>query len=183
LGGFGSVDCVVNNAGVAPRQLSDVLTLSPQNFDFNINVNLRGNLFLAQAFARLMEAAEPGPYYRSMIFITSIAANHVSIAIPEYSISKAGLSMVAGLFAVTLAKRGIQVHEVRPGFIHTAMTKSEGSPSEAIEGHIRDGHVPMNRWGEEWDVGRSVATLASGDLPYLVGHPVYVDGGLAIRKI
>jgi NAD(P)-dependent dehydrogenase (short-subunit alcohol dehydrogenase family) len=179
-GAFGAIDCLVNNAGVAPLRLSNVLTLTPEAFEHNIGINLRGNFFLAQAVGRLMQAAEAGPYYRSMMFITSIAANHVSVDIPEYCISKAGLSMVAGLFALTLAGSGIHVHEIRPGFIRTAMTASEGAPSEAIEAHIRNGDVPMNRWGEESDVGRTVATLAAGELPYLVGHPVYVDGGYGI---
>lgn len=179
---FGGIDCMVNNAGVAPLALADVLTLTPHAYDHTMNINLRGNFFLAQAVARLMVAEGAGGQYRSMVFITSIAANHVSVAIPEYCISKSGLSMVAGLFALTLAGHGIQVHEVRPGFIRTAMTtQGEGSPTEAIEAHIAAGHVPMNRWGEEADVGRTVATLAAGDLPFTVAHPVYVDGGYGIQ--
>ncbi|MDF1802125.1 SDR family oxidoreductase [Thalassovita sp.] len=80
------------------------------------------------------------------------------------------------------AGSGIQVHEVRPGFIRTAMTTAgEGSPTQAIEAHIAAGHVPMNRWGEEHDVGRSVAMLALGDLPFSVAHPIYVDGGYGIH--
>jgi NAD(P)-dependent dehydrogenase (short-subunit alcohol dehydrogenase family) len=179
---FGGIDCLVNNAGVAPLALSDVLTLTREAYEHTMNINLRGNLFLAQAIARLMVAAEPLGFARSMIFITSIAANHVSVAIPEYCISKSGLSMVAGLFALTLAGHGIQVQEVRPGFIRTDMTTAgEGSPTEAIEAHIAAGHVPMNRWGEEEDVGRTVAMLAAGDLPFSVAHPIYVDGGYGIR--
>lgn len=178
---FGGFDCLVNNAGVAPKQLSDVLTLTPEDFEHNISINLRGNLFLSQAMARLMAQEEASDIYRSMVFITSIAVDHVSVAIPEYCISKAGLSMVSGLFALTLAEVGIQVHEVRPGFIRTDMTTAgEGSPTEAIEAHIAAGHVPMNRWGEEADVGRTVAMLAAGELPFSTGHPVYVDGGYGI---
>ena len=179
---FGGVDCLVNNAGVAPMALSDVLTLTPEAYDRTMSINLRGNFFLAQAVARLMRQEAETEFYRSMVFVTSIAANHVSVAIPEYCISKSGLSMAAGLFALTLAEAGIHVHELRPGFIRTAMTtEGEGSPTEAIEAHIAAGHVPMNRWGEEADVGRTVAMLASGDLPFSVAHPVYVDGGYGIH--
>lgn len=179
---FGGIDCLVNNAGVAPLALSDVLTLSPDAYEHTMNINLRGNLFLSQAIANLMVAEKTPPFARSMIFITSIAANHVSVAIPEYCISKSALSMVAGLFALTLAGHGIQVQEVRPGFIRTDMTTAgEGSPTEAIEAHIAAGHVPMNRWGEEDDVGRTVAMLAGNELPFSVAHPIYVDGGYGIR--
>lgn len=179
---FDGIDCLVNNAGVAPVALSDVLSITPEDFDRNLGINLRGNMFLAQAIGRLMVQASDTPHYRSMVFITSIAANHVSVAIPEYCVAKAGLSMVANLFALTLADKGIHVHELRPGFIRTDMTTAgEGSPTEAIEAHIAAGHVPQNRWGEERDVGDSVAMLASGDLPFSVAHPVYVDGGYGIR--
>lgn len=178
---FGGIDCMVNNAGVAPQQLSDILTLTPEAFDHNFGINLRGNLFLAQAVAKLMVQDDARTFYRSMVFITSIAADHVSVAIPEYCISKAALSMVSGLFALTLTDSDIHVHEVRPGFIRTDMTTAgEGSPTEAIEAHIAAGHVPMNRWGEEQDVGRTVAMLAAGELPFSVAHPVYVDGGYAV---
>lgn len=179
---FGSIDCMVNNAGVAPLAISDVLTLTPEGYAHTMEVNLRGTFFLAQAVARLMTGAETGGHYRSMVFITSIAANHVSPAIPDYCISKAGLSMVAGLFALTLAEHGIHVHEVRPGFIRTAMTtEGEGAPTEAIEAHISAGEVPLGRWGEEADVGRTVATLAAGDLPFTVAHPVFADGGYGVH--
>ena len=180
---FGRIDCLVNNAGVAPRQLSDVLSLSPDAFEHNLGVNLRGTFFFAQAVGRLMVANPPDEdVHRSMVFVTSIAANHVSTAIPEYCISKAGLSMVAGLFALTLAAQNIHVYELRPGFIKTEMTtQGEGSPTEAIEAHIAAGHVPMNRWGMEDDVGKATAMLAAGELPYSVAHPIYVDGGYGIR--
>jgi len=177
---FGAIDCVVNNAGVAPRQPSNVLTITPEDFDFTMDINLRGNMFLAQAFGRLMAEAAPGPHYRSMVFVTSIAANHVSVDIPEYSISKTGLSMVASLFALTLATYGIIVNEIRPGFIRTDMTSNNGVVQDAIEEHIRNGEVPMNRWGEEEDVGRTVATLATGGLPFSIAHPIYVDGGYGV---
>lgn len=180
---FGAIDCVVHNAGIAPRALSDMLSITPDGLEENLRVNMRGNMFLAQAFGRLMAEADPAPHYRSMVFITSIAANHVSASIPEYCISKAALSMVAGLFARTLVHRGIHVHEVRPGFIRTAMTTNNGVAQEEIEAHIARGDVPMNRWGEEEDVGRAVASLAAGALPYMIGHPVYVDGGYGIAAV
>lgn len=177
---FGGIDCLVNNAGIAPHKLNDILDLDADSFDRNLGVNLRGSFFLTQAFARRMRDAAQNSFYRSIIFISSIAASHVSTDLAEYCISKAGLSMVSRLFAVRLADCGVHVHEVRPGFIRTAMTASAAAPRGRIEAHIESGDVPLHRWGEPKDVGQSVATLAAGEMPYLVGQAIYVDGGYHI---
>lgn len=180
---FGGIECMVNNAGVAPLQRGSVLTLTPEAYDHTMNVNLRGKLFFAQAVARLMVEDTDNPYYRSMFFLASMAAEKVSVGMPEYSISKAAISMTSRAFALTLAEYGIQVHEIRPGFIRTEMTQGGGGvQAQSIERRIAAGEVPMRRWGEEEDVGRTIATLASGDLPFTTAHPIYVDGGYTAPK-
>ncbi|MDO6966166.1 3-ketoacyl-ACP reductase [Rhizobium alvei] len=171
---FGGVDCLVNNAGVAARPLTDILDLSPEAFDFNLGINLRGTFFLTQAMSRKMLAEPDTSFYRSVIFITSIAAEHVSIDRSQYCVSKAGLSMTAKLYAVRLAAAGIHVHEVRPGFIKTDMTASASTAK--IDAYIESGGVPLRRWGRPEDVGATTATLASGAMPYLNGQAIYVDG-------
>lgn len=179
---FGGVDCMLSNAGIAPQRGS-ILTMTPEAFDRTMNVNLRGNLFMAQAVARLMVEEETSSHYRSMIFISSIAAEHISVGMADYSISKSALSTVSQAFGLTLAKYGIQVHEVRPGFIRTEMTMGDdGSTQASVNRRIEAGAIPMNRWGEEADVGKTVATLASGDLPFTTAHPIYADGGFLVFK-
>jgi NAD(P)-dependent dehydrogenase (short-subunit alcohol dehydrogenase family) len=112
---------------------------------------------------------------RSIVTITSVNAEIASISRGEYCISKAGASMLTRLFALRLAADGIGVYEVRPGVIRTAMT---APVAERYERAIADGLSPIARWGEAEDVGRTVATLAKGGLPFSVGQIVYVDGGL-----
>lgn len=175
---FGAVDCLVNNAGIAARPLTDILDLGTEAFDRNLNINLRGTFFLTQAFARRMIAETDTPHYRSIVIVSSIAASHVSVDRAQYCVSKAALSMVTKLYAVRLAEYGIHVHEVRPGFIRTAMTAS--APRGKIDDYIESGAVPLRRWGRDTDIGRSISTLASGALPYLDGQPIYVDGGYHI---
>lgn len=174
-GAFGAVDCLVNNAGVAARPLTDILDLGTEAFDRNLGVNLHGTFFLTQAFARRMIAAADTPHYRSIVIVSSIAASHVSTDRAQYCVSKAALSMVAKLYAARLAEYGIHVHEIRPGFIRTAMTAS--APRGKIDDYIEGGAVPLRRWGEATDIGRSIATLASGAMPYLDGQAIYIDGG------
>lgn len=177
---FGGVECLVDNAGIAARPLTDVLELGREAFDRSVAVNLRGTFFLTQAFANRMLAAPRtkvrGP--RSIVVVTSIAADEPHVDRAQYCLTKSALSMMTKLFAVRLAAADIAVHEVRPGFIRTAMTSSAGS--ETIDGWIREGRVPLRRWGDPDEVGRTVATLARGDLAYSTGQTVYVAGGLEV---
>lgn len=175
---FGGIDCLVNNAGVAARPLTDILDLSFDAFDFSLNINLRGSFFLTQAFANKLLVEKKSDFYRSVIFVTSIAAEHVSIDRSQYCISKAGLSMVSKLFAVRLAKENVHVHEVRPGFIETEMTASANT--DKIDAYIESGGVPLRRWGKADDVGKLIAGLSSGEFPYLNGQAIYVDGAFHI---
>lgn len=174
---LGPVDALVNNAGIAARPLTDILELSAEGFDGNLAVNLRGTFFLTQAMARRM-IARSSAHYRSITFIASIAATHVSTDRSQYCVAKAALSMVTQLYADRLGAAGIAVHEIRPGFIRTEMTGS--APTGKIDAYIDSGAVAQRRWGESADVGRVAATLAAGDLPYVTGQPIYVDGGYHI---
>lgn len=174
---LGPIDALVNNAGIASRPLTDILDISAEAFDRNLGINLRGSFFLTQAVARRM-LARSVETYRSITFITSIAASHASPDRSPYCVSKAGLSMAARLFAERLGGNGIAVHEVRPGFIRTEMTGS--APTGKIDAYIENGTVPMRRWGQSGDIGAVVSALAAGALPYVTGQPIYVDGGFHI---
>jgi NAD(P)-dependent dehydrogenase (short-subunit alcohol dehydrogenase family) len=178
---FGRLDCLVNNAGVSVLDRGDLLDASVESYDRCLAINTRGPFFLTQAFARRLVAAPPtDDSHRSVVFITSVNAEAVSTNRGEYCVSKAGLSMVAKLFAARLAAAGIGVYEIRPGVIRTDMT----APSKERYDHLfaNDG-APIPRWGEAADVGRVVATAASGDLPYTVGLAIPVDGGLGMRRL
>jgi 3-oxoacyl-[acyl-carrier protein] reductase len=176
---FGRLDCLVNNAGVSVLSRGDLLDVSPESYDRCLNVNLRGPFFLTQRIARRMLEQAPracGPS-RSIVSITSVNAELASINRGEYCISKAGAAMLTRLFALRLAPHGIGVFEVRPGIIRTAMT---GPSAERYEREIAQGLTPIARWGEPADIGRAVATIATGQLPFSAGQVVYVDGGLSL---
>ena len=88
--------------------------------------------------------------------------------------------MGASLFATTLAPLGAQVFEVRPGIIKTDMTSAVESKYDTL---IASGLVPQLRWGSAEDVGKTVASLASGNLPYSTGTVIHVDGGMHIPRL
>ncbi|HWE36143.1 MAG TPA: 3-ketoacyl-ACP reductase [Isosphaeraceae bacterium] len=179
---FGRVDVWVNNAGVAPEKRLDLLETTPESFDRVLGTNLRGPFFLTQAVARAMISLTAGGAVDApqIHFITSVSSRFVSVQRGDYCVAKAGLSMVAQLFAARLAEHGIAVFEVRPGVIATDMT---APVSDDYDRRIAAGLSPIRRWGTPADVGRAVAALASGAFPFTTGQVVHVDGGLHIPRL
>jgi NAD(P)-dependent dehydrogenase (short-subunit alcohol dehydrogenase family) len=90
--------------------------------------------------------------------------------------------MMSKLFALRLAEAGVGVYEIRPGIIATDMT-APTAVKERYDQFIAGGNVPIARWGQPQDIGKAVATLASGDLPYTAGQAVFVDGGLNLSRL
>jgi 3-oxoacyl-[acyl-carrier protein] reductase len=182
LNRMGRVDLWVNNAGIAPAERRDLLDQTPESWDRVLGVNLRGPFFLTQAVARTMVdlvargiVAEP-----QIVFVTSVSSSYASVNRGEYCVSKAGLSMVARLFAVRLADLGVRVYEIRPGIIATDMT---GPVKDLYDRRIADGLTPIRRWGTAEDVGRAVAAIASGAFPFSTGEVFHVDGGLHLDRL
>lgn len=176
---LGAVDCLVSNAGVPAKMRGDMLDIAPENFDFVLDVNLRGAFFLAQEAAKRMTARETDTY-RSLLFVTSVSADMVSIERAEYCISKAGAAMMAELFAVRLAPLGIGVFELRPGIIETGMT---AGVKDKYTARIEGGLVPAGRWGQPADIGSVVVPLATGQMAFANGAVIPVDGGLSISRL
>jgi 3-oxoacyl-[acyl-carrier protein] reductase len=179
---FGGINALINNAGRAPRVRADLLEASEESFEEVLRTNLRGPYFLTQAVARRMQQDRKvdAAFAAAIVFITSVSAALASPNRGEYCVSKAGLSMAARLFAVRLAADGIPVYEVRPGIVQTDMT---AAVRDAYDRRIADGLVPENRWGQPADVGRAVATLVRGDIPYATGTIINIDGGLSTPRL
>lgn len=176
----GRIDLWVNNAGVAPERRVDLLETSEESWDRVLETNLRGPFFLTQAVVKAMLEQRAAGLVEDpqVVFITSISSRFASVNRGEYCVAKAGLSMVAQLFAARLAGAGIRVYEVRPGLIQTDMTRAVRA---AYDERIAGGLVPMGRWGTPEDVGRAVACIADGGLAYSTGAVIDVDGGLGLR--
>jgi NAD(P)-dependent dehydrogenase (short-subunit alcohol dehydrogenase family) len=175
----GPLHCLVNNAGLQTRERVDILQLPEAEFDRLMAVNLRGTFFLTQAVANAMLADDPVPG-RSIVSITSVAARAANPMSAAYCMTKAGLSMMVRLFALRLATAGIASFEVRPGLIRTPMNADDLRPYLAA---FESGRVPYRDWGQIEQVGKAVATLASGDIPYSTGEVINVAGGFQIEQI
>ncbi len=178
---LGSVEVLVNNAGIAPRQRVDLLEATEESFTEVLATNLVGPYFLTQAAARYwLDRPAETDRRRAVIFVTSISAAYASTSRGEYCVSKAGLAMARELFAVRLAEAGIGVYEVRPGLMETDMTRPVKAKYDAL---IAEGLVPQKRWGSPEDVGRAVAALVGGDFDFSQGTVVEVDGGFSLLRL
>jgi len=176
---FGRLDALVNNAGIAPAVRADLLEMGEDSFDRVMGVNLKAPFFLTQLVAARW-SAENDTDGKSIVFISSISADTVSVNRGEYCISKAGTAMAVSLFAARLAEANVGVYEVRPGIIKTDMTAAVESKYDKL---IEEGLVPQKRWGLPDDLGKVVSALVGGDFAFATGSVIPVDGGLHIRRL
>ncbi len=178
---FGRIDVLVNVAGVAPRVRADLLEMTEESYDFVMDINTKGTLFLTQAAAKYMIQNEPEQGIRGYICnISSMSAYTSSVNRGEYCISKAGVSMITTLFADRLAEYGIPVNEIRPGIIATDMTSKVQAKYDKL---IAEGILPIKRWGTPEDIALGVWALCSGATPYVTGVSLDVDGGFHMQRL
>ena len=153
---FGKIDLLVNNAGVAPKVRKDILEISGEDFDYVLDINLKGTFFVTQKFVPLLIKNQKS----RIVNISSMSAYTASVNRGEYCISKAGISMITKLFAVRLAEYGVSVLEIRPGIIETDMTSKV---KEKYEKLIAEGITPIRRMGNPEDIGKCVLSIAKGN--------------------
>ena len=176
---YARIDILVNVAGVAPKVRSDLLEMSEKSYDFVMDINTKGTLFLTQSVANLMKNND-GENKGAIVNISSMSGYTSSTNRGEYCISKAGVTMITTLFADRLAEYGITVNEIRPGIIKTGMTEKVKAKYDAL---IDGGLLPLKRWGTPEDVAMAVLALSNGSLPYVTGQSIDVDGGFHIRRL
>jgi NAD(P)-dependent dehydrogenase (short-subunit alcohol dehydrogenase family) len=182
LSHFGSVNVLVNNAGIAPRERADILHAKEEIWDEVMEINLKGPYFLTQLFANyfVKKKVENPLFEASIINISSISAFVASVNRGEYCISKAGIAMATKLWATRLGEYDIPVYEIQPGIIKTDMT---AGVVEKYDKLFQEGITLQRRWGLPDDVGKVAAMLAQGNMPYATGQAIKVDGGLHIQRL
>ncbi|MEE9314795.1 MAG: 3-oxoacyl-ACP reductase family protein [Rhizobiaceae bacterium] len=171
---FGDIDILVNNAGIAIG--GDFLTLSEEDFDKVLRVNLKGSFLCSQAVARLMvkrvEAGGPAGC------IINMSSTNAVLAIPAqipYTVSKGGVRQLTNVLAQYLAPHGIRVNAIGPGSIATEMLESVNNNPEAKRKMLS--RTPMLRVGEPEEIAGIATFLATSDAGYVTGQTIYADGG------
>jgi NAD(P)-dependent dehydrogenase (short-subunit alcohol dehydrogenase family) len=179
---YGRIDFLINNAGVAPKARMDILETTEENFDFVLDINLKGTFFLTQAVANIMvqQMEENSDFKPKIVNIGSLSSYTSSPSRGEYCISKAGISMITKLFADRLSEYNINVYEIRPGIIYTDMTKSVKNKYDKL---IDSGITPIKRWGYPEDVAKAVSVCCLGKLDFSTGEIINVDGGFHLKRL
>jgi len=175
---FGSLDIMVNNAGIYP--LSPALDTNEELWDRTLDINLKGVFFFCQAAAREMIKAERGG---KIINIASIDAVHPMGEVSHYNASKGGVLSLTKALALEWGSHKINVNAVAPGSVWTPGTEKTRVAREAKGQGVEDllnkfmGRMPLGRPGEPDDIAKVVLFFASAASDYVTGTMLLVDGG------
>lgn len=169
---YGRIDVLVNNAGVTRDALLEKMT--EQDWDFVIDVNLKGVFNLTQAVAPIMMANN----YGSIVTMSSVVGTDGNIGQSNYAATKGGVIAMTKGWAKEFARKGAQVRAncVAPGFIETPMTAD--LPTKVLE--LMKQKTPLGRMGTAEDITNSVEFLASDKSSFITGQVLKVDGGLVL---
>ncbi|AYM64980.1 SDR family oxidoreductase [Agrobacterium fabrum] len=173
----GGIDVIVANAGIAHR--TPLPDLTDEKWDLTFDIDLKGIFRLVRAAAPGMRARKSG----SIVALSSIMGiaygwdEHV-----HYSAAKSGvIGLVRGL-AVELARDGVRVNGIAPGYIRTAQLLSEENSLGPAGAEKAAEFIPMGRLGTPEDIADVIAFLASNDARYMTGQVLVVDGGLLVGR-
>ena len=165
---FGTVDVLVNNAGITRDNL--LMRMTETQWDEVINANLKSVFNLTKAIQRPMLKARKG----SIVNMTSVVGIEGNAGQCNYAASKAGIIGFTKSVALELGSRNIRSNAVAPGFIETEMTAA--LDPKIKEGWIED--IPLKRTGTTEDVANLVAFLASDNSSYITGQVISICGGM-----
>lgn len=167
---FGSLDVLVNNAGITKDNL--MMRMSEQQWDDVLDTNLKSAFAMTKAVMKPMMKAKHG----SIINITSVVGITGNAGQANYAASKAGMIGLTKSVAKELGSRNIRCNAIAPGFIETEMTETlnEEVKAEWIKG------IPLKRGGKPEDVANCVLFLASDASAYISGQTINVCGGMVM---
>jgi len=164
----GSLNCIINNAGITQDNLAIRMTL--EEWKKVIDLNLTSTFLLSKFAIKKMLKNKSG----KIINITSVVGHTGNIGQANYSASKAGIVAMSKSLSIEYAKKNININCISPGFIKTAMTdKIDDKMKELITSKI-----PAARLGDPEDIANAVIFLASNQSDYINGETLHVNGGM-----
>ena len=164
----GSLDCIVNNAGITQDNLA--IRMSLDEWKKVIDINLTSTFLMSKFAIKKMLKNKSG----KIVNITSVVGHTGNLGQANYTASKAGIVAMSKSLAIEYAKKNINVNCISPGFIKTAMTdKIDEKFKEAIISKI-----PSARLGEPDDIANAVNFLCSDQSSYINGETLHVNGGM-----
>lgn len=170
----GRIDILVNNAGVAIA--NPIADYTPEQWDRQMAINLRGPFFALQAVLPSMRASGGGKVVNVASTSAFVSSTQPVVA---YDVSKAGVRQLTVSAAAELAAEGINVNAVAPGTVATQLTMDLLDTPEKLAG--ASAKIPANRLGQPEDIAAAISYLCSSDADYVHGHTLVVDGGWLLR--
>jgi 3-oxoacyl-[acyl-carrier protein] reductase len=164
----GSLDCIVNNAGITKDNLT--IRMSLEEWSKVININLTSTFLMCKYSIKKMLKNKSG----KIINITSVVGHTGNVGQANYTASKAGIVAMSKSLAIEYAKKNINVNCISPGFISTAMT-------DQIDEKFKEtiiAKIPSNRLGTPEDIANAVNFLSSDQSNYINGETLHVNGGM-----
>lgn len=168
---FGQIDTLVNVAGVNRRK--PTLDVSDDDFDYIVDINLRGAFILAREVGRHMVSRKTG----SQIHVASLNTDKPLTNVLPYAVSKVGLGHMAKVMAMEWGPHGVRVNSLAPGFILTDLTQKLWS-DEKLQSWGNQ-NTPLRRLGTPDDMVGTAIFLASPASKFLTGQTIFVDGGFS----
>ncbi len=168
---FGSLDVLINNAGITRDTL--MIRMDEKDWDMVLDINLKGAFLATKLAARIMMKQRSG----KIVNISSVVGLMGNAGQTNYSASKAGLIGFTKSAARELGSRGINVNAVAPGFILTEMT--DKLSDEAKDAFLKN--ISIKRPGTPQDIASAVMFLASEEASYVTGQVLAIDGGLTMQ--
>jgi 3-oxoacyl-[acyl-carrier protein] reductase len=167
---YGSLDILINNAGITSDGM--LTKLSDSDWQKVINVNLTGVFYCTQAAVPYMIEQGKG----KIISASSISGVYGNVGQTNYAATKAGVIGMTKTWAKELGRKGITVNAVAPGFIETGMVAKV--PEKVIEKMKTT--IPLGRLGQPTDIAKAYLYLASDDADYVNGAVLHIDGGIVV---
>ena len=169
---YGRIDVLVNNVGIGPMNLA--VDVTEEDFDYTVDINLKGTFFTTQTVGKLMIAQKSG----RIINMSSQAGTVTLRGEAIYCMSKAAINHLTRCLAAEWAEHGVTVNSIAPTFIHTDGTKPALSDPAFREKVLN--HIPLGRIGDPIDVAGTVVFLASPAAAMITGANILVDGGWSV---
>jgi 3-oxoacyl-[acyl-carrier protein] reductase len=165
---FGRLDVLVNNAGVGSNE--PFLTMSLDEWNRNLKINLTGTFLCGQAAAKVMVRQGSG----RIVNVASISGQRGGQGRAAYGASKAGVILLTKVMAVELAPHGVRVNAISPGPVDTDQSRATHTPATRQAYYDR---LPVERYGERREIAAAALFLASDEASFVHGHILNVDGG------
>jgi len=164
----GSLDCIINNAGITKDNLT--IRMSLEEWTKVIDINLTATFLMSKYSIKKMLKNKSG----KIINITSVVGHTGNVGQANYTASKGGIVAMSKSLAIEYARKNININCISPGFINTALT-------DQIDEKFKDviiAKIPANRLGKPEDIANAVVFLSSNQSDYINGETLHVNGGL-----